>query len=82
MDPESAFPLDLALIFRNHGQAAGIAADQEDDGELAAKHRHLAVFDVAAVAGNEPGQLLHETDFIGADRCQNEMFLFCHRVNS
>ena len=45
-----------------------VTADEDDHGKLAVKHSHLAVFDVAAVPGDELRYLLNQADLVGSDR--------------
>ena len=65
---KTGFCFHLAVVAGNLDKAATVAADQDDDGKLAAKNGHLAVLNVAAVPGDKLGDLFHQADLIGPDR--------------
>ena len=68
------------MVARNLSELALIAADQHDDGELATKDGHLAVFDVAPAARYELRDLLDEADAIRSDGSQDQMLFFFHAM--
>ena len=77
-DGEAGFRFNVAIVTCNLDEAAAVTADQDDHRELAAKNRHLTVFDVATVPGDKLGYLLHQSDLIGPNRGQYQMIFRCH----
>src|SRR5687768_18511024 len=63
-DRQPGFGFDLAIVAADFHQIAACAADQHNYGKLAAKNRHFAVFDIAVMARDELGNLLHQADLI------------------
>jgi hypothetical protein len=78
---ETGLGFDLAIIAADLHQVFTRAADQHDHGELAAKNRHLAIFDITVVARNKCGDALNQADLIRSDRGENEMIFVCHSVS-
>jgi hypothetical protein len=63
---------------RDVGEIVGFARDQNDDRELAAKNRHLAVFDITGVARNKFGNALHQSDLVRPNCRENQMIFVRH----